>query len=250
MAAENQETPIRIEGLRKAFGEQKVLDGINLEARRGETLAILGRSGTGKSVLLKIMIGLLPPDGGSVKICGTDIAQLRPDDLNELRKKIGFLFQQAALYDSMTIEDNVVFPMRRHGKVKEEEGRKRARELLASLGMKEGLDKLPSQISGGMQKRVGLARALALDPQILLFDEPTSGLDPITSAEIGRLIVDLKEKRGITSVVVTHDVPAAAVFTDRFILMSEGHIVAEGTLADLKKSQDPFVSQFVESGCR
>ncbi len=248
MAAENQEPAIKIEGLRKAFGEQKVLDGINLEARHGETLAVLGRSGTGKSVLLKIMIGLLAPDGGSVKICGTDIAQLRPDDLNELRKKIGFLFQQAALYDSMTIEDNVVFPMSRHGKVQEEEARKRARELLASLGMKEGLDKLPSQISGGMQKRVGLARALALDPQILLFDEPTSGLDPITSAEIGKLIADLKEKRGITSVVVTHDVHAAAVFTDRFILMNDGHIVAEGTLADLQKSQDAFVSQFVEKG--
>jgi phospholipid/cholesterol/gamma-HCH transport system ATP-binding protein len=166
--------------------------------------------------------------------------------VNEIRKKMGFLFQQAALYDSLTVVENVTFPLSRHTPMAEPERKKRARELLASVGMEKDLEKLPSQISGGMQKRVGLARALALDPEILLFDEPTAGLDPITAAETGDLIVELKKKRSMTSVVVTHDVRRARTFADRLVLMDKGNVVADGTFADLRASQDSFVHQFLE----
>src|SRR5882672_8469932 len=245
MGDENQ-IPIQVRDLHKSFGEQTVLNGIGLEVRQGETLAVMGRSGTGKSVLLKLLIGLAAPDSGSVCIHGQDITGLGVQELNEIRKKVGFLFQNAALYDSLTIEENVVFPMNRHSRMPPEERKQHARELLASVGMPEDLDKLPSQISGGMQKRVGVARALALDPEILLFDEPTAGLDPITAAEIGKLILDLKEKRQMTAVVVTHDIRGAKVFSDRMVLIHEGNILAEGPLADLQKSKHPFVIQFLK----
>lgn len=244
-----REYPIDVKDLRKSFGAQTVLDGIRLQVRKGETVAVMGRSGTGKSVLLKLLIGLEAPDSGSVCIWGSEIGRLGEDELNEIRKKIGFLFQQAALYDSMTIEQNVMFPIVRHSRAPDAERKKRAHELLTSLGMEKDFDKLPSQISGGMQKRVGLARALALDPEILLFDEPTAGLDPITSAEIAELIVDLKKKRGMTAVVVTHDIRSARAFADRTMLMDKGKIVAEGSFADLQKSQDAFVSEFLQDGC-
>jgi len=240
--------PIQVRGLHKAFGDQKVLDGIDLDARRGETLAVLGRSGTGKSVLLKVLIGLQPPDAGSVRIAGREIAGIRIEELNEIRKRIGFLFQQPAPYDSLTVEQNVAFPLTRHTRMKEEEWKQRARELLASVGMDRDIEKLPSEISGGMQKRVGLARALALDPEIVLFDEPTAGLDPITAAEIGRLIVDQKKQRNITAVVVTHDLRGAKLFADRLLLLHEGKILAEGAYTDLEKSNEPFVKGFLRDG--
>ncbi len=209
---------------------------------------MLGRSGTGKSVLLKLLIGLQAPDSGTISVEGREITGSRLEELNEVRKKIGFLFQQAALYDSLTVEENVIFPMGRHSSTSAEEQKRRARELLASVGMREDLDKLPSEISGGMQKRVGLARALALDPEILLFDEPTAGLDPITAAEIAKLIVDLKKQRGLTAVVVTHDIRGARTFADRVVLLNEGKIVAEGDFAELQRSKDEFVSQFFREG--
>jgi phospholipid/cholesterol/gamma-HCH transport system ATP-binding protein len=237
--------PVAVNGLRKAFGEQTVLNGIDLTVAEGETVAILGRSGTGKSVLLKLLVGLQKPDAGSIQLCGHQIQDLKPAELNEVRKKIGFLFQQAALYDSLTVGGNVGFPLIRHTKLSESERQDKVRELLSDVGLQEDLDKMPSQISGGMQKRVGLARALALDPEILLLDEPTAGLDPITAAEIGKLISDLKAKRKITSVVVTHDVRGAKGFSDRLILLDEGNIVIEGVYADLQKSEDQFVSQFI-----
>jgi phospholipid/cholesterol/gamma-HCH transport system ATP-binding protein len=212
MQNETDEPPIAVNDLRKAFGDQKVLNGINLRVGHGETLAVLGRSGTGKSVLLKLLIGLQSPDSGSIRIFGHEITSLDTNQLNELRKKMGFLFQQAALYDSMTVEENVAFPLNRHAKMQEGERKKRVHELLASVDMDQHLDKMPSQISGGMQKRVGLARALALQPDIVLFDEPTAGLDPITAAEIGKLIVELKEKRKMTAIVVTHDVHPPSFF--------------------------------------
>ena len=237
--------PVAVNGLRKSFGEQKVLNGIDLTVAEGETVAVLGRSGTGKSVLLKLLAGLQKPDAGSIQLCGRQIQDLKPGELNEVRKKIGFLFQQAALYDSLTVGENVGFPLIRHTKLSESERQDKVRELLQDVGLQEDLDKMPSQISGGMQKRVGLARALALSPEILLLDEPTAGLDPITSAEIGKLISDLKAKRKITSVVVTHDVRGAKGFSDRLILLDEGNIVIEGVYADLEKSEDQFVSQFI-----
>jgi phospholipid/cholesterol/gamma-HCH transport system ATP-binding protein len=241
--------PIQVKGLRKSFGPQVVLNGIDLQVSRGETLAVLGRSGTGKSILLKLLIGLQAPDAGSVCIGGQEIVGLEAQKLNEVRKKMGFLFQQAALYDSLTVEENVAFPLSRHTRMPEAERRKHARELLANVGMEDDLEKLPSQISGGMQKRVGLARALALDPEVLLFDEPTAGLDPITATEIGNLIVDLQEKRGITSVVVTHDVRGARAFADRMLVVDKGNVVAEGAFADLQKNRDSFVHKFLQDQC-
>jgi phospholipid/cholesterol/gamma-HCH transport system ATP-binding protein len=253
MSNETAERPIQVNNLRKTFGQQKVLDGINLEVRRGETVAVLGRSGSGKSVLLKLMIGLQSADSGSVRMVGQEMANLdtkhlNTKHLNEIRKKVGFLFQQAALYDSLSVGENVEFPLARHTDLSPENRQSRVRELLASVGMEQEAEKMPSEISGGMQKRVGLARALALDPEILLFDEPTAGLDPITAGEIGKLIMELKQKRKMTAVVVTHDLRTAKSFADRLLLIRDGNILAEGTFADLQKSREQFVVQFLGDG--
>jgi phospholipid/cholesterol/gamma-HCH transport system ATP-binding protein len=245
MGTDNNSTPIEVKHLSKSFGAQKVLNGIDLSVARGETLAVLGRSGTGKSVLLKLLIGLQKPDAGSIRIHGKEITDLDRKQLNEVRKTVGFLFQQAALYDSMTVEQNVEFPLSRHTEMSAEDLKQRARELLASVGMDKDLEKMPSEISGGMQKRVGLARAIALDPDIVLFDEPTAGLDPITGAEIGQLITELKEKHHMASIVVTHDIHGAKQFSDRVVMLNEGNILMEGTFADLEKSKDKFVTQFL-----
>jgi phospholipid/cholesterol/gamma-HCH transport system ATP-binding protein len=244
-ASEN-EAQLAVSRLHKSFGAQKVLNGVDLTAARGETVVVLGRSGTGKSVLLKLIVGLQQPDRGSIRIQGQDIVGLRMDALNEVRLKIGFLFQQAALYDSLTVEQNVEFPLVRHTTLSAAERKEKVRDLLGNLGMEKDLTKMPSDISGGMQKRVGLARALALDPDILLFDEPTSGLDPITAAEIGQLIVKLKKERDLTSVVVTHDVHGAKSFADRMVLLRDGKVVIDGTFGQLEKSPDPFVVQFLK----
>jgi phospholipid/cholesterol/gamma-HCH transport system ATP-binding protein len=246
MDNESNAPPIVIDNLHKSFGNQTVLNGISLQVNRGETVAVLGRSGIGKSVLLKLIIGLQPSDSGSVKIDGQEIADLDVQQLNEVRKRIGFLFQEAALYDSLTVEENVAFPLSRHTNIPAAERKKQVQELLRSVGMEQDLEKMPSEISGGMQKRVGLARALALDPSILLFDEPTAGLDPITAAEIGKLILELKQKREMTAIVVTHDIRGAKVFSDRMALIHEGNILAEGPLAELQKSKHPFVVQFLK----
>jgi len=237
--------PIVLKDLKKSFGAQQVLDGIGFQVARAETLAVLGRSGTGKSVLLKLIIGLQCPDSGSIWLHGQEINRLGADQLNEVRKKIGFLFQQGALYDSLSVGENVAFPLSRHTKMSAGARRERVKELLANVGMDRDLHKMPSELSGGMQKRVGLARALALDPDVLLFDEPTAGLDPITAAEIDRLILNLKKQRKMTAVVVTHDVHGAKTFADRLILMRDGRIATEGTYADLEKSRDAFVTQFL-----
>jgi phospholipid/cholesterol/gamma-HCH transport system ATP-binding protein len=237
--------PVQVESLSKSFGNQTVLKGINLEVAEGETLSVLGRSGTGKSVLLKLIIGLHKPDSGSIRINGEEVTNLPLKELNEVRKKVGFLFQQAALYDSLTIEENVAFPLRRHSKMSDDERCKRVRQLLASVGMEQDAHKLPAELSGGMQRRVGLARALALEPEILLFDEPTAGLDPITAAEIDDLILRLQKERQMTSVVVTHDIHSARAVSNRLALMRDGQVLIEGTFEELKKSRDPFVLQFL-----
>jgi phospholipid/cholesterol/gamma-HCH transport system ATP-binding protein len=247
----NQEHPaIAIQDLRKAFGEQRVLNGISFEVAQGETVAVIGRSGGGKSVLLKLLIRLQPVDSGSIRIADQEVTKLNEKQLKDVRKKIGFLFQQAALYDSLTVEENVAFPLSRHSDKPAEEQQKRVRELLWEVGMDRDVDKLPSQISGGMQKRVGLARALALDPEILLFDEPTAGLDPVTASEIGKLIVDLKRRRRMSAIVVTHDVHGARAYSDRMVLLHNGNIKAEGSFDDLEQSKDDFVSQFFGYGLR
>jgi phospholipid/cholesterol/gamma-HCH transport system ATP-binding protein len=247
---EGNEGFVVVRGLRKSFGDQKVLNGIDLAVGRGETVAVLGRSGTGKSVLLKLLVGLQQPDQGSIRIEGQEITRLDRIRLNEVRKKIGFLFQQAALYDAMTVEENVEFPLKRHTKLSAAERRERVRDLLAKVEMEQEGEKMPSEISGGMQKRVGLARALALDPEILLFDEPTAGLDPITAAEIGKLISQMQQERKMTSIVVTHDVHGAKSFCDRLVLMREGEVLVHGSFEDLEKSRDPFVVQFLRNALR
>src|ERR1700683_3555601 len=206
---------VAVEKLRQSFGSQKVLNGISLTVSRGETLAVLGRSGTGKSVLLRIIIGLQKPDSGSVRIQDQEITDLDLDQLGEIRKKMGFLFQHAALYDSLTVEQNVAFPLQHHKKEmsKSEQG-DRVKELLAEVGMDGNLEKMPSDLSGGMQKRVGLARALALGPDILLLDEPTAGLDPISSSEIDDLVLKLQKEQHMAGVVVTHDLHSAKTIAD------------------------------------
>jgi len=236
-----------VEDLHKSFGNQKVLNGINLTVRRSETIAVLGRSGTGKSVLLRLMIGLEKPDSGSVRIHGQDIARLSLDQIGEIRKKMGFLFQHAALYDSLTVEQNVAFPLRHHKKeMSRSEQDERVRELLAEVGMEGDLEKMPSDISGGMQKRVGLARALALEPDILLLDEPTAGLDPISSGEIDDLILKLQEEHHMASIVVTHDLHSAKTIADRLALLNQGNVVVEGNFEELQKSDVDFVREFLK----
>src|SRR5580658_4754233 len=234
---------VSVAGLRKSFGAQTILDGITFRLESSQVTCVLGKSGTGKSVLLRLLIGLEKPDAGSICIRGQEIANLPMDQLNEIRMKVGFLFQEGALYDSLTIAENVAFPLRRHTKMADSERQEKVRALLLSVGLDKDLEKMPGGISGGMRKRVGLARALALDPEILLFDEPTAGLDPITAAEIGKLIQKQREERNVTSVVVTHDMHAAHHFSDRLVMLKEGNILISGSFEDFQKSKDPFVAQ-------
>ena len=243
----NSAPPVAVEDLHKSFGSQKVLDGISLTVNSGETLAVLGRSGTGKSVMLRIVIGLEKPDSGSVRIHGQDITGLSLDQLGEIRKKMGFLFQHAALYDSLTVEQNVAFPLDHHKKeMSASEKRDRVRELLAEVGMEDAMQKMPSDISGGMQKRVGLARALVLEPSILLLDEPTAGLDPISSGEIDELVLKLQEEHRMASIVVTHDLHSAKTIADRLALLDQGKVVIEGTFEELQQSGNDFVKEFLK----
>jgi phospholipid/cholesterol/gamma-HCH transport system ATP-binding protein len=238
---------VAVADLHKSFGSQKVLNGISLNVSRGETLAVLGRSGTGKSVLLRLIIGLQKPDSGSVSIHGQDIAGLALDQMGEIRMKMGFLFQQAALYDSLTVEQNVAFPLQHHKKeMSRSEQDDRVKELLAEVGLEKDLKKMPSDISGGMKKRVGLARALALEPDILLLDEPTAGLDPIGSAEIDDLILKLQEEHHMASIVVTHDLHSAKTIANRLALLNEGNVVMEGNFEELQNSNIEFVREFLK----
>ncbi|MGB6745340.1 MAG: ABC transporter ATP-binding protein [Terracidiphilus sp.] len=238
---------VAVENLHKTFGRHNVLNGISLGVGRGETLAVLGRSGTGKSVLLRLIIGLEKPDSGSVCIHGQDIAGLALDRMGEIRKKMGFLFQQAALYDSLTVQENVAFPLEHHRRdMSKSERADRVRQLLAEVGMEGDLEKMPSDISGGMQKRVGLARALALEPEILLLDEPTAGLDPISSGEIDELILKLQRERRMASIVVTHDLHSAKTIANRLALLNEGDVVIDGKFEDLQRSDIAFVKDFLK----
>src|SRR5580704_10197679 len=238
---------VAVEDVHKTFGSHRVLNGISLCVSRGETLAVLGRSGTGKSVLLRLIIGLVEPDSGSIHIAGQDIAGLGLDRLGEIRKKMGFLFQHAALYDSLTVAQNVAFPLQHHKReMSKSERDERVKALLAEVGMETALEKMPSDISGGMQKRVGLARALVLEPDILLLDEPTAGLDPISSAEIDDLVLKLQAEHHMASIVVTHDLHSAKTIADRLALLNEGNVVIEGSFEELEKSDIEFVREFLK----
>ncbi|MGA2889941.1 MAG: ABC transporter ATP-binding protein [Terracidiphilus sp.] len=238
---------LAVSNVHKSFEGKRVLNGISLGVNRGETLAVLGRSGTGKSVLLRLIIGLVKPDSGSISIHGQDIATLSLDQLGEFRKKMGFLFQHAALYDSLTVGENVRFPLEHHRReMSLPEKTDRVRKLLAEVGMERDFDKMPSDISGGMQKRVGLARALALEPEILLLDEPTAGLDPISSGEIDELVLKLQHEHQMASIVVTHDLHSAKTIANRLALLDKGNVVIEGSFEDLQQSNIGFVQEFLK----
>jgi phospholipid/cholesterol/gamma-HCH transport system ATP-binding protein len=238
---------VAVENLHKSFEGLKVLNGISLSVSRGETLAVLGRSGTGKSVLLRLIIGLEKPDSGSIRIHGRNIVGLALDRVGEIRKKMGFLFQHAALYDSLTVAENVAFPLEHHRRdISRSERGDRVKRLLAEVGMEGDFGKMPSDISGGMQKRVGLARALALEPEILLLDEPTAGLDPISSAEIDDLILKLQRERQMASIVVTHDLHSARIIANRLALLDQGNVVIEGAFEDLQQSDIVLVKEFLK----
>ncbi len=238
---------VAVEDVHKSYGAQKVLNGVTLSVAQGETLAVLGRSGTGKSVLLRLIIGLAKPDSGSVRIQGEDITGVPLDGMGEIRKKMGFLFQHAALYDSLTVGENVAFPLDHHRRDMSRSQRdERVMQLLGEVGMEAARNKMPSNISGGMQKRVGLARALALDPHILLLDEPTAGLDPISSGEIDELVLKLQREHQMASIVVTHDLHSAKTIADRLAILDKGNVIVEGTYDDLQKSDIEFVKEFLK----
>ncbi|MGA2350258.1 MAG: ATP-binding cassette domain-containing protein [Terracidiphilus sp.] len=238
---------VAVNDLRKTFASHRVLDGVTLSVNRGETLAVLGRSGTGKSVLLRLIIGLETPDSGSVCIDGQNTARLAIDRMSEIRKRMGFLFQHAALYDSLTVAENVAFPLIHHRSyMSKAERNDRVRQLLAEVGMEGNLEKMPSDLSGGMQKRVGLARALALKPEILLLDEPTAGLDPISSREIDELILKLQRERQMASIVVTHNLHSAKAIANKLALLDRGNVVIDGSFEDLQDSDLAFVKEFLK----
>jgi phospholipid/cholesterol/gamma-HCH transport system ATP-binding protein len=236
---------VRLEGVTKAFGTLRVLDDVSFEVPQGGGFVILGRSGTGKSVTLKHIVGLMRPDAGRVFVEGDEISALSGTDLSRARKKIGFLFQNAALFDSITVGENVAFPLRRHTDLGETEIRQTAADKLESVGLGGEYDKMPGDLSGGMRKRAGLARALALDPRILLVDEPSAGLDPITAQEIDDLLADLKGRT--TLVAVTHNIPSARALGDELIMLHEGRILAQGTVEDLDRSGEALVRAFMQS---
>jgi len=244
---DGQAPAVAVEDVHKAFGAHRVLNGVTLRVIQGETLAVLGRSGTGKSVMLRLIIGLTTPDSGTVRIHGQDYAGLTLDQMGAIRKKMGFLFQHAALYDSLTVGENVAFPLEHHRRdLSRQERADRVTALLAEVGMAGQLSKMPSDISGGMQKRVGLARALALEPQILLLDEPTAGLDPISSGEIDELILKLQRERQMASIVVTHDLHSARTIANRLVLLDKGEVVIDGIYEELQQSDIGFVREFLK----
>lgn len=242
---QGQEVVVSIRELTKSFGTKKVLAGVNMELYKGENLVVLGKSGSGKSVMIKCMVGLLTQDAGKLEIFGDEVKDLSEDALKELRIKVGFLFQSGALYDSMTVEQNLEFPLTRVLKLSDKnEIKQRIEEVLESVGLAEAIDKMPSDLSGGMRKRVGLARTLILKPEIMLYDEPTTGLDPITSREISKLILEMQQKYQTSSIIITHDMACAKITADRILVLNDGKFVAEGEYEQLENGPDELVRSF------
>lgn len=245
-AAESNLPVIDISGLHKSFGKDNhILKGVDLSVKKGENLVVLGKSGSGKSITIKCLVGLVAADKGEIKVFDTDITKLDNNQLNKIRIRIGFLFQNSALYDSMTVRQNLAFPLKRHStnlSVKEEEDA--IVEALESVGLGDAIDKMPSELSGGMRKRIGLARTLILKPEIILYDEPTTGLDTITSREISELILAIQKKSKTSSIIITHDMACAKLTGDRLVILKDGVIDAEGSYEDLEKSDDKWVRSF------
>jgi len=245
---------IRIENLSKSFGEKKVLNSVSIDVIEGENLIVFGRSGTGKSVLLKSIVRLLTPDKGKIFFKGKNIFEMKEKELLKTRKQIGFLFQSGALYDSMSVRENLSFPLRKLTNMKKDEINDKIVETLRLVSLEEAIDKMPAELSGGMRKRIGLARTIITEPSVILYDEPTTGLDPITAKEISQLILNLQRKLKTTSVVVTHDLICAEIIADRVIFLKKGEIYMEGKLEEIKESNDSFIKNFfsnkilIESG--
>lgn len=236
---------ITIKNLYKSFGENKILKGINLSADKGESLVILGRSGSGKSVTIKCLVGLAKADKGTIKIFGTEITSLNNNELNAIRVRIGFMFQNGALYDSMSVRQNLRFTLKHHtSNLSESVIESKIIEALENVGLKESIDKMPAELSGGMKKRIALARAIIIKPEIILYDEPTSGLDTITAREISELIVSVQEKYKTTSIIITHDMACAKMTANRILILKDGVINAEGSYLELEKNKDEWVRSF------
>jgi phospholipid/cholesterol/gamma-HCH transport system ATP-binding protein len=241
------ETVISIKGLHKAFGDNKVINGFNFDLKRGENVVVLGKSGSGKSVLIKLIIGLMKPDQGSIEVMKDKVETLSTSQLDEMRVKVGFLFQSNALYDSMTIRENLEFPLRRHRKkTSKEEVNKLVMEALTNVGLPQTVDMMPSELSGGMRKRIALARTLILKPEIILYDEPTTGLDPITGKEISHLMLDIQKKYNTSSIIISHDINCVKIVANRIVMLIDGICYATGTYNELENSTDTRVKQFFE----
>jgi len=239
------EAAVEIKHMSKSFDSRQVLNDISLKVDKGENLVLFGKSGSGKSVLIKCLVGLIEPDNGEIVLLGENITALRDEDLNRLRKRVGFLFQSAALYDSMSVRENLEFPLRGDlKKIGKSEIDMLVNEALTNVGLADAIDKMPSALSGGMRKRVGLARTLILKPEIIFYDEPTTGLDPITSKEISALIMEIQQKYSAASVIITHDVECARITSNRMIIIRDGNSFAEGTFKELSVSKDEWVRSF------
>lgn len=236
---------ISIQNLYKSFGKNKVLNGVNLMVNKGEDVVILGRSGSGKSVAIKCIVRLVNADKGKIKVFGTEITHLNERDLNKIRIRIGFMFQNGALYDSMSVRQNLAFTLKHHtADLSDEEIELKINEALENVGLKEAIDKMPSELSGGMKKRIGLARTLIIQPEIILYDEPTSGLDTITAREISALILSIQKKQKTTSIIITHDMACAKINGNRIVILKDGIIYQEGSYDELENSADEWVRSF------
>jgi len=236
---------IEIANLKKSFGRQEVLKDVSLKLLNGENLVVLGKSGSGKSVLIKCIVGLLKSDGGTIRVFGDNVNELNSDGMSGLRKKIGFLFQSGALYDSMTVKENLEFPLQRiRMDLTKKEMDEKILEALENVGLADALNKMPSQLSGGMRKRISLARTIVVDPKIMLYDEPTTGLDPVTSDEISALINDVQKRYKTSSIIITHDIECARYTANRLIMLKDGEVYQEGKLEEFEKSSDPLIKSF------
>ena len=237
---------LTVKNLSKSFGDKEVISDINLNVKKGETLVIIGMSGSGKSVLIKCLIGLIEPDTGEVNILGEDLLNLDKERLNSLRKKIGFLFQSAALYDSMTVQENLAFPMRNQNNLNEAEKLSAMESVLAEVGLSGTLQQMPAELSGGMRKRLGLARTLIMKPAFIFYDEPTTGLDPITSKEISELILKVQQKYHTSSILITHDMACAKLTANNMLVLKDGKIAAEGNYESLSNSPISWIKDLFQ----